>query len=61
MMKMTFAEFEAMIDEPLHFLPVFAGFFLAPALIPASGAESLPPSGLFCPVIAELHDTSGRK
>ena len=61
MMKMTFEEFESMIDEPLHFLPVFAGFFLSPAPRPASGAENLPPFGLFCPVIAELHDTSERK
>ena len=50
-----------MIDEPLHFLPVFAGFFLALAPTPASGVENLPPFGLFCPVIAELHDTSERK
>ena len=61
MMKMTFEEFEAMIDEPLHFLPVFAGFFLEPAPTPASAVENPPPFGLFCSVIAELYDTSARK
>ena len=61
MMKMTSVEFEAMIDEQLHFLPVFAGFFLWPVHRPAFGAETLPPLGQFCSVIAELHDTSARK
>ena len=61
MMKMTFEEFESMIDEPLHFLPVFAGFFLEPVPTPASAVENPPPFGLLCPVIADLHDTSEGK
>ena len=61
MMKMTSVEFEVVTDEQLHSPPVFSGFFLW--LVPrvAFGAETLPPLGLFCSVIAELHDTSARK
>ena len=61
MMKMTSVEFEVMTDEQLHSPPVFAGLFLWPVPRVAFGAETLPPLGLFCSVIAELHDTSARK
>ena len=60
-MKMTSVEFEVVSDAPLHSPPVFAGFFLW--LVPrvAFAVETLLPLGLFCFVIAELHDTSARK